>query len=69
METLIIKVKNKKEVRKLMQISADNGWDVRSHDQMLVIEKCLPLHLQKKDYGQTDIKQNKTIKTGNLTER
>jgi hypothetical protein len=35
METLIIQVKNKKEARKLMQISADNGWGVRSRDQIL----------------------------------
>ena len=34
-ETLIVKVKNKKEVRKLMQISADNGWEVQSREQIV----------------------------------
>jgi hypothetical protein len=35
METVIIRVKDKQEVRKLRQISATNGWQVQSSGDML----------------------------------
>jgi hypothetical protein len=35
METVIIKVKDKQDVRKLRQISADNNWQVQSSGDML----------------------------------
>jgi hypothetical protein len=35
METVIIQVKDKQDVRKLRQISADNGWQVQSSGDML----------------------------------
>jgi hypothetical protein len=35
METMIIEVKSKQDARKLMQISADNGWQVQSRSEML----------------------------------
>ena len=35
METMVIKVKDKQDVRKLRQMSADNGWQVQSGSDML----------------------------------
>jgi hypothetical protein len=35
METVIVRVKDKQDVRKLRQISADNGWQVQSGGDML----------------------------------
>jgi hypothetical protein len=35
METMVIQVKDKQDVRKLRQISADNGWQVQSSSDML----------------------------------
>ena len=35
METVIISVANKREARKLMQFSAENGWKSQSMNQLL----------------------------------
>lgn len=35
METVIIRVEDKQDVRKLKQMSADNGWQIRSSGDML----------------------------------
>jgi hypothetical protein len=35
METVIIQVKDEKDVRKLKRISADNGWQIQSSGDML----------------------------------
>ena len=34
METVIIRVEDKQDVRKLKQMSADNGWQIRSSGDM-----------------------------------
>jgi hypothetical protein len=35
METVIIQVKDKQDVRKLREISANNGWQIQSSSDML----------------------------------
>jgi len=35
METMLINVRNKREARKLMQFSAENGWKMQSMNQLL----------------------------------